>query len=73
MTEDRRGEEWHAGMRVRVWNGYEQPGQWRNGTIVDRSWGRDRGEPIYRFTVEMEGVEGRWVFEPGQLHAPENE
>ncbi|WGX94516.1 hypothetical protein [Nocardioides sp. L-11A] len=73
MTEERRGEQWHTGMRVRVWNRYEEPGQWRIGTIVDRSWGRDRGAPIYRFTVEMDGVEGDWVFEPGQLHSPTDE
>ena len=71
MEEVRWGEEWQVGMPVRVHNHYETPPQMREGVIVSRSWGRDRGKPIYRFVVEMEGVEGGWVFNPGELNQPE--
>jgi hypothetical protein len=68
MAEDRWGDEWLPGMRVQVFNRYEKPGQTRRGVIVSRSWGRDRGKPIWWFTVKMDGVEGEWVFGPGQLN-----
>jgi hypothetical protein len=71
MSEERRGEQWLAGMRVKVWNRYETPSRMRLGTIVDRSWGRDKGAPIYWFTVEMDGIEGGWVFGPSELQQPE--
>lgn len=72
MAEEQRwGEEWKPGMRVRVLNRYETPGQMRNGVIVSRSWGRDKGSPIYWFEVRMHGVDGTWVFGPGALLRPE--
>lgn len=71
MDEERRGEQWREGMRVQVWNRYEKPGQIRVGKIIDRSWGRDKGAPIYWFTVKMDGVEDSWVFGPGELSQPD--
>jgi hypothetical protein len=59
-------------MRVKVFNRYETPGAWRVGTIIERSWGRDRGKPIYHFTVKMDDVDGHWVFDPGQLFAEDH-
>ncbi|MCA1218845.1 hypothetical protein [Streptomyces sp. 8L] len=58
-------------MRVRVWNRYEERPQIREGTIRERSWGRDRGKPIYWFSVKLDGIEGTWVFGPGELAKPE--
>lgn len=58
-------------MRVVVHNTYERPARYREGRIVDRSWGRERGIPIYRFTVRLDEVEGRFVFERGQLAHPD--
>jgi hypothetical protein len=69
--EPRWGDEWKPGDRVRVFDHYHEPGAVRDGTIRDRSWGRDRGKPIWRFTVDLDDFPGEgWVFEPGQLNAP---
>jgi hypothetical protein len=55
MNEERWGEQWNVGDRVR----YHHPDPSRNqtveGTIVDKSWGREGGEPIYHFTVVADG------------------
>jgi hypothetical protein len=67
-VEERWGEEWKPGMRVRVFHARGTPPDWHVGTIVDRSWGRERGKPIYRFTVQLDGIDGTWIFNPGQLH-----
>lgn len=69
MAEKRWGSEWRPGMRVIVFNKYETPGQKRCGIIVDRSWGRDRGKPIWWFGVKMDNVDGLWAFGPGELRA----
>ncbi|WP_157371508.1 hypothetical protein [Angustibacter sp. Root456] len=71
MPEERWGEKWQVGDRVTVWNHYEEPSRLRHGVIVNRSWGRERGKPIYWFTLQLEGVEGTWVFGPGALQVPE--
>ena len=72
MTEERRGEEWTAGTRVKVWNQHETPGQFREGVIISRSWGRDdRRKPIYWFIVRLDGSLDEYVFGPGQLQKPE--
>jgi hypothetical protein len=71
MESGRRGEQWQVGMRVKVWNRYETPGQLREGVIVHRSWGRDRGAPIYWFRVRLDGLENVCVFGPGDLQQPD--
>jgi hypothetical protein len=70
VEEKRWGDEWLPGMRVRVFNHYTEPHGMREGTITSRSWGRDKGKPIWRFSVAMDGIEGEWSFEPGHLLPP---
>ncbi|MEU9968019.1 hypothetical protein [Streptomyces malaysiensis] len=69
--EKRRGEEWRPGMRVAVCNTKERPARYREGRIVDRSWGREGGRPIYRFSVQLDNVEGQYIFNPEELRAPD--
>lgn len=58
-------------MRVVVHNTNERPARYREGRIVDRSWGREgRGIPIYRFAVKLDGIEGRFTFERHALDHP---
>lgn len=64
------GEEVQIGTRVRLSNRYETPPRVREGTIVGKSWGRDRGKPIYWFSVEFDDLDGQWVFGPGEVGAP---
>lgn len=71
MPEERRGEQWTTGMRVQVLNRYEKPPSVRSGVVTNRSWGRERGAPIYWFTVRLDGVDGEWVFGPGELLMPD--
>jgi hypothetical protein len=60
------------GGRVRVFDRYHKPGAVRDGTIKDRSWGRERGKPIWWFTVDLDDFPGEgWVFGPGELNAPD--
>jgi hypothetical protein len=70
-NEQRWGDKWKREDRVRVFDHYHEPGVVRDGTIKDKSWGRDRGKPIWWFTVEFDGFPGEgWVFGPGQINAP---
>ncbi|MFJ6003883.1 hypothetical protein [Arthrobacter sp. NPDC092385] len=65
MNEQRRGEQWHPGNRIR----YVHPGrsQLVEGEIKERSWGRDRGKPIYLFTVVADGEEDSYVIGPERV------
>ncbi|MFI2757820.1 hypothetical protein ACH5A3_02920 [Streptomyces echinatus] len=39
----------------------------RDGVIKDRSWGRDRGKPIWWFTVVFDGDTEARVYSPGEI------
>ncbi|CDR09632.1 hypothetical protein [Streptomyces iranensis] len=67
--EKRRGDEYRPGMRVRMIDNRNPARQTRDGVIKDRSWGRDRGKPIWWFTVVFDGdddTEER-VYSPGEI------
>lgn len=62
MEEERWGEEWHIGDRIR----YRHPAlnYLVEGVIKNRSWGRDKGKPIYHFTVLADGENESFVIGP---------
>ncbi|MDX2692944.1 hypothetical protein [Streptomyces ipomoeae] len=41
----------------------------RDGVIKDRSWGRDRGKPIWWFQVLFDGDTEARVYHPSSIHA----
>lgn len=69
MEETRWGEEWNIGDRVRY--GHPDPGRtdFVEGAIKDKSWGREKGKPIYLFLVRADGEETDWVIGPDRLQA----
>lgn len=73
MNEERLGEQWNVGDRVR----YQHPDPSRHqtveGTIVNKSWGRDAGQPIYHFTVIADGETLGWVVGPRNIQHPTGE
>lgn len=64
MSEERLGEKWNVGDRIR----YPHPNPSNRGTvegtIVDKTWGRDKGTAIYNFTVRADGERDTWVIGP---------
>jgi hypothetical protein len=56
-------------MRVKLFDRYHPALGMRDGVIKERSWGRDRGKPIWWFVVAFDGDSDKWVFGPGEIAA----
>ncbi|MFG3492991.1 hypothetical protein [Streptomyces sp. NPDC047972] len=41
----------------------------RDGVIKDRSWGRDRGKPIWYFEIVFDGDQESRIYTPGHIAA----
>lgn len=67
MAEKRWGDEWRPGMRIRMVDTDAVPAVERDGVIKGRSWGRDRGKPIWWFEVLFDGDTEARVFGPGRI------
>ncbi|WP_432030821.1 hypothetical protein [Streptomyces sp. 1222.5] len=66
--EKRWGDEWRPGVRVRMFDNQDRAQIIRDGMIKKRSWGRDRGKPIWWFEVLFDGDTEVRVYGPGQIH-----
>lgn len=64
MSEERLGEEWNTGDRIRYPHPNPSSPRTVEGTIVDKTWGRERGTAIYHFTVRADGETETWVIGP---------
>lgn len=73
MTEERWGEQWNVGDRIRYHHPDPSRHQTVEGTIVDKSWGRDGGEPIYHFTVVADGETSGWIVGPRNIQSATGE
>ncbi|WP_327132000.1 hypothetical protein OG311_13500 [Streptomyces sp. NBC_01343] len=65
--EKRWGDEWRPGMRVRMYDRDSPTQETRDGVIKNRSWGRERGKPIWWFTVLFDGDTEERVYKPGEI------
>ncbi|MFE2433327.1 hypothetical protein [Streptomyces sp. NPDC059409] len=54
-------------MRVRMIDNRDPARTIRDGVIKDRSWGRDRGKPIWYFQVLFDGDTEVRVYPPGYI------
>ncbi|MFF4166886.1 hypothetical protein [Streptomyces sp. NPDC001741] len=63
--EKRWGDEWRPGTRVRMADNQDAGKAVRDGVIKNRSWGRDRGKPIWYFEVLFDGDSEVRVYTPG--------
>ncbi|MFF9210469.1 hypothetical protein [Streptomyces sp. NPDC014791] len=66
--EKRWGDEWRPGMRVRMYDRDSPTREIRDGVIKNRSWGRERGKPIWWFEVLFDGDTEVRVYKPGEIH-----
>ncbi|ASN20120.1 hypothetical protein [Arthrobacter sp. YN] len=73
MNEERWGEQWKIGQRIR----YSHPDPDRNeivdGVIKDRHWGRDKGEPIFHFSVLADNETDQWIVDPKHIQPDEKD
>lgn len=67
--EKRWGDEWKPGMRVRMPDNQSASREMRDGVIKDRSWGRDRGNPIWYFSVLFDGDTETRIYTPGSMQS----
>lgn len=54
-------------MRVRMFDRQSPTREIRDGVIKDRSWGRDRGKPIWYFSVLFDGDTETRTYVPGEI------
>lgn len=67
--EKRWGDEWRPGTRVRMPDNQSPTREIRDGVIKDRSWGRDRGKPIWYFEVLFDGDTEARSYGPSVMHS----
>ncbi|TLM83647.1 hypothetical protein FDW83_09310 [Pseudarthrobacter sp. NamE2] len=67
MSEERHGEKWNIGDRIRYPHPNPDSRRTVEGTILDKTWGRESGTPIYHFTVKADGETETWVIGPNVI------